>query len=74
MGVMNLEMMLSDASLTRTTKEITGFSTFMELLDAKGGYRPSLNASKPECLALADAYDLAQRLRNDGRRAHRYYA
>ncbi|MDH5579871.1 MAG: hypothetical protein OEZ09_15590 [Betaproteobacteria bacterium] len=45
--------------------------TFAELLDAAGGYRPTLNVKDPLEAELADHYDLAQYARGDERRAHR---
>lgn len=53
-------------------KHYTAFSCFGELLFAKGDYRPSLDCSNPDLLALANAYDKAQELYGDPRRAFRY--
>lgn len=52
----------------------SAFGSFQELLDAKGGYKPSLDMSNPECRQLATRYDLAQIVRGDSRRAYRYGA
>lgn len=56
------------------TAELTAFKTFDALINAEGGYRPTIlvrgrGAWKFE--ALAEAYDQAQRGRGDARRAHR---
>ncbi len=54
------------------TKANTGFSSFDEMLNAKGSYRPSMEVSQPEMKELADLYDAAQEARGDDRRAFRY--
>lgn len=48
------------------------FFDFQELLDAAGGFYPSLNVADPERLELANLYDAAQAARNDPRRALRW--
>ena len=68
-------------NLDKLTKKITAFDSFQDLLDAKGGYYPSLRCSPIHgrridsthlnCRNLADAYDKAQAERGDGRRAYR---
>jgi hypothetical protein len=58
--------------LDRTTAQSSAFRTFRELLDAPGGYFPTIYVDKPERLALADAYDTAQEGRGDKRRAFRH--
>lgn len=51
----------------------TSFLSFGELVHAAGGYSPSLNITDfPELIILADAYDLAQEIRGDRRRAFRF--
>lgn len=55
--------------LTRTH---SGFEGFQALLDAKGGFRPSIDLRQPGLRWLADAYDAAQEARGDERRAFRY--
>lgn len=55
-----------------TTRRFTAFEDFGALLDAAGGYFPSLNVGRPPLAALADAYDAAQLARGDTRLAHRY--
>ncbi len=54
----------------------TAFSTMQDMLDAQGGYRPSLRTNtaptwRSEIGRIADAYDAAQTVRGDSRRAHR---
>lgn len=51
----------------RLVRKHTGFTSFADLLDARGGYFPSLDVSSPERLAIADAYDRAQEARGDER-------
>lgn len=67
--------------LTRTTQltnlddicaSFTGFTSFDDLLNAKGTYRPSLDVSYPVFVTLANAYDRAMEDRGDARRAYRY--
>jgi len=51
----------------------TAFESMDALLNANGGYFPSLNTSACDSIGrLADAYDAYQHARNDPRRAHRY--
>ena len=50
----------------------TGFSTLDDMLNARGGYRPSCDVSRLEMELIADAYDAAQTARGDERRAFRY--
>lgn len=50
----------------------TAFRTFQDLLDAAGGYRPTLKIDYPDLARLAVVYDEAQRLRGDPRRAYTY--
>lgn len=52
-------------------RNLSAFKSFAELLNAEGGYFPSIDVSKPEGLALAVAYDGAQIARGDARRAYR---
>lgn len=55
------------------TKKLTAFDTFVDMLNAKGSYRPSIGSSKsPERKELADLYDAAQEARGDKRRASRW--
>ena len=58
------------------TAKHTAFSTMQELLEAKGGYFPSLRTQsartdREELGQLADAYDAYQHARGDARRAFR---
>jgi len=50
----------------------TAFENLEDLLNALGGFYPSLDVSKPEVLELADLYDAAQAASGDPRRAHRW--
>lgn len=50
----------------------TGFSSLDDMLNARGGYRPSCDVSRLEMELIADAYDAAQTARGDERRAFRY--
>jgi len=67
------------SDLDALTRRLTAFNSFHDLLDAKGGYRPSLRCVSgcpggqniPELKRLADAYDQAQAERGDPRRAFR---
>ena len=58
--------LLGTARLDVLTQEQTTFRSFWDLVNAKGGFRPTL-----ACTALADAYDEAQAGRVDARRAER---
>ena len=62
-----------DTRADALTQKHTAFNTFAELLDAMGGFYPSLNVANAEKLELADMYDEAQQLREDGRRVCRYF-
>lgn len=71
--------------LDELTRTVTAFQTFRELLEAPGGYRPTLWTKRRDCdpltgeareqagkiRALADAYDQAQANRGSDRRAYR---
>lgn len=54
-----------------TTKH-TAFTSLLDMMDAKGSYRPSMDVREPEIKELADIYDAAQEARGDDRRAFRY--
>ena len=54
------------------TIENTAFSTFDQLLNAKGNYRPSLTRAYPATRELGRIYDAAQIARGDDRRAFMY--
>lgn len=59
------------ARLDRLTRSLTAFDSFQGLLDAPGGYFPSLKAGSYPHTVLAKAYDTAQAKRGDSRRAFR---
>jgi len=60
-------------NLDQLTVKHTAFPGFADLLNAGGGYRPSLGTSKSvEKTMLADAYDKAQEQRGDDRKAFRF--
>jgi hypothetical protein len=52
------------------TRALTAFDTFEELVDARGGYRPTIYRDTAAKRLLRAAYDRWQRMRNDDRRAH----
>ena len=54
------------------TWRLTAFNTFEALLNAKGGYRPSLSRRDPDTRILGALYDAAQQARGDDRRAFMY--
>ncbi len=58
------------------TAKHTAFTSMQELLEAKGGYYPSLRTQsaiidRDELCVLANAYDTYQQARGDSRRACR---
>jgi hypothetical protein len=53
------------------TRKHTAFSSFSGLVNAKGGYRPTLRNDDPEVWALAEMYDEYQACQGDARRAYR---
>lgn len=63
--------------LDQITKQWTAFESFADMLDAAGGYRPSLRADGAPKAAqqafdeMAEAYDRVQAARGDERRAYR---
>lgn len=61
--------------LESITRSHTAFPTFAALLNAEGGYSPSLRVSDAQrgspITEIADAYDAAQQKRGDPRRAFR---
>jgi len=71
-------MMTNLDHLDHATRVVTAFRSFDNLLNARGGYRPSLNVHHVTLNGcnlgnqLACAYDAAQAARGDVRRAHRY--
>lgn len=63
---------MSDGELDEVVRRNTAFRNMLDMLDAKGNYRPSLDCSEPVMLAIADRYDELQAARGDDRRAYRY--
>ncbi len=75
--------MATTSQLNAITRKYTAAASFNVLLDAGGGYYPSLrclkssgygtkpNRMEANLVILADAYDAAQAARNDQRRAYR---
>ena len=64
-------------ALNELTAELTAFRTFNLLVNARGGYFPSLatyiiGGDAWKKIALADAYDAHQESVGDQRRAHRF--
>lgn len=74
-GWMNFYNRKQEKILDWLTAQITAFRTFDALINAEGGYRPTLMARHRRngwlYEALAEAYDEAQKKRGDVRRAHR---
>ena len=63
---------MHDRTLDRLTIRFTAFDSFDSLVNALGGYFPSLQTSKsPDLTVLADSYDEFQQRRGDLRRACR---
>jgi hypothetical protein len=54
------------------TWNCSAFNTFEKLINAEGGYRPSLSRANPECRELGALYDATQQARGDHRRAFMY--
>lgn len=65
-------------SLDKITTENSAFKSFDAMLNASGGYRPSIEVASvdgwEDRVILADAYDEAMEARGDDRRAYRYGA
>lgn len=59
-------------TLDKVVVDHSGFKTFMDLVDAKGGYWPTIKVDIMEKEFLADCYDAYQETRGDCRRANRY--
>lgn len=60
--------------LARLTRELTAFDSFEDMLNADGGFRPTLLILRPQDWRyeiLADEYDAEQTRRHDPRRAYR---
>jgi len=60
-------------SIDRLTRDLTCFENQDQLLNAPGGYRPTIQPRRDDRRyeVLADAYDIAQAARGDERRAYR---
>lgn len=56
----------------RLVRKHSAFTGMDDLLAAKGSYRPSISCHDGEHVLFANAYDVRQARRNDGRRAYRY--
>lgn len=69
---MNFDRNTDLTSLDDICANFTGFDSFDDLLNAKGGYFPSLDVSYRVFWKLANAYDRAMEDRGDSRRAFRY--
>lgn len=66
----NHRVRLTWASADVVTKALTSFDGFDALLNAKGGYRPTIMQDGVWAL-LANAYDAVQYARKDARRVYR---
>lgn len=69
---------MQNAQIEELVRKYTASKTLDELLSAAGGYFPSIRCKsakdaqeRAELTLLADAYDTAQELRGDPRRAYR---
>lgn len=58
--------------VSRLVQFWTAFDSLDALLNAEGGYRPSLDMQQAIMAAIADTYDMEQSKRGDPRRAYRY--
>jgi len=58
--------------LNKITRENSAFAGFADLVNTKGGYRPSLCMDEAVLVELADAYDEHMEWIGDDRRAFRY--
>lgn len=69
------DIFLMEKELDRITRAISGFDSFEDLLNAKGGYRPTIMISRYPFVSderfLADQYDIYQAERGDNRRVYR---
>ena len=59
------------SKLDKITKQISRFDSFNALVNAEGGYFPTIVCDTDEREILADSYDEFQASRNDARRAFR---
>lgn len=58
-------------SIDKLTRDLTAFDSLADMLNAEGGYRPTILPRDERHIVLADAYDAAQIRRGDERRAYR---
>ncbi len=66
---------MTTAYLNEITRQLTCFASFADLLNAPGNYRPSIYLAKGDIANrakydLVNAYDDAQQMRGDERRAY----
>lgn len=61
-------------SLDALVAKHTEFATMQDMVEAKGGYRPTIYVNRPAMLRIADAYDAIQEFLGDSRRAYRVNA
>ena len=66
---------MTTAYLNQITRELTTFASFADLVAAGNNYRPSIHLKKGDLAFrakadLANAYDDAQQMRGDDRRAY----
>ena len=54
------------------TARHTAFSSMQQMMDAKGGYNPTIECSQRSRYIMAECYDILQEFRGDDRRAYRY--
>jgi hypothetical protein len=62
----------TEARADLITRKNTAFKSFADLINAEGGYRPSLSRAEPVLRELGALYDAAQTARGDDRRAYMY--
>ncbi len=67
---------MDTAYFNQITRELTAFASFADLVAAGNNYRPSIHLKKGDIANrlktdLANAYDDAQQMRGDERRAYR---
>ena len=72
----NMQAMLCAIAnqLDVVVRSVSAFPSFLAMLDAEGGYRPTIRVEGKDRLLmmhLADCYDAAQAARGDSRRAFR---
>lgn len=64
------DVQLTGRSTDEATRQVTAFASFSDLVNAKGGYRPTLMGDGLQQV-LANTYDAFQKARGDERRAFR---